>query len=282
MNYENEILSIENQDLEIQLFLQAIYLKYGYDFRGYSKSHIKRRILNRLCLSGLNNISEMQNRVIYDESFFHTILHDFSINVTEMFRDPSFYRSIKEKVIPILKTYPFIKIWHAGCSTGEEVYSMAILLKEEGLLNKSEIYATDFNEIVLKKAEEGIYPIENIKDYTYNYHQSGGTEVFSNYYTVKYNSVIFDESLKKKIIFADHNLVTDGVFGEMNLIICRNVLIYFNKELQNHVIKLFYDSLCNGGILGLGSKESLRFSEYDYKFQAYVEEEKIYRKKFSI
>lgn len=282
MNYEKETSNIENQDLEIRLFLEAIYLKYGYDFRDYSKGHIKRRILNRLYLSGLSSISEMQNRVIYDKSFFNTILHDFSINVTEMFRDPSFYRAIRENVIPVLKTYPFIKIWHAGCSTGEEVYSMAILLKEEGLLNKTQIYATDFNEIVLQKAKEGIYSVENIKDYTYNYHQSGGNEIFLNYYTVKYNSVIFDESLKKKIIFADHNLVTDGVFGEMNLIICRNVLIYFNKELQNHVIKLFYDSLCNGGILGLGSKESLRFSEYDDKFETYVEEEKIYRKKFSV
>lgn len=282
MNYEKEILNIGNQDLEIKLFLEAIYLKYGYDFRDYSKAHIKRRVINRLYLSGLNSISEMQNRVIYDQSFFNTVLHDFSINVTEMFRDPSFYRAIREKVIPILKTYPFIKIWHAGCSTGEEVYSMAILLKEEGLLNKAEIYATDFNEIVLQKAKEGTYSIENIKEYTYSYHQSGGREVFSNYYTVKYNSVIFDQSLKKKIIFADHNLVTDGVFGEMNLIICRNVLIYFNKELQNHVIKLFYDSLCNGGILGLGSKESLRFSRHDDKFETYIEEEKIYRRKFSL
>ncbi len=272
---------MKNEDIEIQLLLESIYLKYGYDFSNYSKAHIKRRIRHRLSLSNLDNISQMQNHVLYDKSFFEKLLQDFSINVTELFRDPSFYKAIRKSVVPVLKTYPFLKVWHAGCSTGEEVYSMAILLKEEGLYDRSQIYATDFNEIVLKTAKEGIYSFEDIKENTTNYQKSGGLRSFSDYYIAKYDSVIFDQSLREKVIFADHNLVTDGVFGEMNLIICRNVLIYFNKNLQNRVIKLFFDSLCKGGILGLGSKESLRFSGYFKKFETYVENEKIYRKKFT-
>lgn len=277
---KTKISDIENEDIEISLLLEAIYQKYGYDFRSYSREHVKRRILHRKDLSRIDTISHMIHKILNDRIFFQELFRDFSINVTKMFRDPSFYKSIRENVIPVLKTYPFIKIWHAGCSTGEEVYSMAILLKEEGLYDKALIYATDFNKTVLKKAKEGIYSIDNIKDYTTNYQKTGGLRSFSDYYLAKYDSVMFDSSLKEKIIFADHNLVTDGVFGEMNMIICRNVLIYFNKELQNHVCKLFHDSLCYGGFLGLGSKESIRFTECYEKFEPYGQEEKIYRKKF--
>jgi len=271
---------IENEEIEIQLLLEAINMKYGYDFRNYSSAHMKRRIFYRMSVEGFLNISEMLHKILYDQEFFNKVLADFSINVTEMFRDPSFYKMFRKEVVPILKTYPFIRIWHAGCSTGEEIYSMAILLKEEGLYDRTQIYATDFNNVVLKKAKDGIYPIENIKDYTYNYQQAGGKTSFSEYYIAKYDSVIFEPSLKKKITFAEHNLVTDGVFGEMHVIICRNVLIYFNKKLQSRVIKLFSDSLSNGCFLCLGSKESIKFSTSVDKFEEFISSEKIYRKKY--
>jgi len=280
MNQEQINEKIESEDIEISLLLQGLYLKYGYDFRNYSNAHMKRRILRKLSKDGLNNISEMQYKLLYDKEFFKSVLSDFSINVTEMFRDPSFYKDFRKRVIPILRTYPFIRIWHAGCSTGEEVYSMAILLKEEGLYERAQIYATDFNTTVLQKAKDGIYAIDNIKEYTHNYQQAGGTASFADYYTAQYDSVIIDQSLKKRITFSEHNLVTDGVFGEMHVIICRNVLIYFNKELQNAVINLFSDSLSNGCFLCLGSKESVTFSSSRDKFEVLSESAKIYRKKY--
>lgn len=249
-------------NLEIELFLEAIYQRYGYDFRDYGKAHIKRRLLHRLNLSGLESISHLQARVIRNESFFHDILQDLSINTTEMFRDPAFFKNIRELVIPILKTYPFIKIWHAGCSTGEEVYSMVILLKEEGLLERCQIYATDFNPVVLQSAREPIYPVSQMKENTANYIKSGGKSSFSDYYNARYESAIIKKNLKQNIVFADHNLVTDSAFGEMNLVMCRNTLIYFNKKLQDRVIGLFTDSIPPGGFLCLGSKESLSFSSY--------------------
>ena len=208
------------------------------------------------------------------------LLFDFSINVTEMFRDPSCYLNIRKSVIPVLRTYPFIKIWHAGCATGEEVYSMAILLKEEGMYDRAQIYATDFNEAVVQKAKAGIFQIDRIKTYTSNYQKAGGTESFADYYTADYDSVIMDQALKKNIVFAHHNLVTDSVFGEMNLIMCRNVLIYFDRNLQNHVFKLFLDSLCYGGFICVGSKESIRFSKYSDSFEDAVRDEKIYKKRY--
>ena len=264
--------------IELNLFLEAIYQKYGYDFRNYSQASLKRRISMRQLLSKAPNLAEMQHKLLHDRNFFHTLLSDLSVNVTEMFRDPYFYKTIRETVIPILKTYPFIKIWHAGCSTGEEVYSMAILLKEEGLLDRSLIYATDFNEIVLNRAREGVYPIERLKEYTINYQKAGGRESFSDYYTAKYDAAIMDHSLKKQLVFAQHNLATDNVFGEMHLVMCRNVLIYFNKDLQSRSIGLFYDSLVRKGILCLGSKESTRFSSYSDHFSELVGKEKIYQK----
>lgn len=270
----------ESELIEIELFLQAIYLKFGYDFKNYSKAHIRRRIRHRMGTSGFSSISEMTHRLLYDPFFYQEVLQDLSITVTEMFRDPDFYRAVRTEVVPMLKTYPFVKIWHAGCATGEEVYSMAILLHEEGVLNRSQIYATDFNQIALQKAKSGIYPIEKIKEYTQNYQKGGGKSSFSDYFNALYGSVKLNESLKKNIVFADHNLVTDGVFGEMNLVICRNVLIYFDKDLQNKVLKLFYDSLIPGGFLCLGSKESLRFADKANAFDTITEHEKIYRRKF--
>lgn len=264
--------------IELNLLLEGIYQKYGYDFRNYSKASLKRRISMRQLISQIPNMSDMQHKVLHDRNFFHTLLSDLSVNVTEMFRDPYFYKTLRESVIPILKTYPFIKIWHAGCSTGEEVYSMAILLKEEGLLDRSLIYATDFNEIVLNRAREGVYPIDRIREYTINYQKSGGLESFSDYYTAKYDAAIMDHSLKKQIVFAQHNLATDNVFGEMHLVMCRNVLIYFNKDLQSRSISLFSESLVRKGILCLGSKESLRFTPYNDHFSDLVGKEKIYQK----
>lgn len=271
--------TIENENIEIEMLLEAIYRKYGYDFRSYSRASVKRRILHRLAISQLESISELQHCVLYHIECFEKLLMDLSINVTEMFRDPDFYRTLRQEVIPVLHTYPYLKIWHAGCSSGEEVYSMAIILKEEGLYDRSQIYATDFNEIVLQQAREGIFSLERIKDYTYNYQKSGGKESFSNYYTAKYDSVIMDQSLKKNIVFAGHNLATDGVFGEMNMIICRNVLIYFKKNLQNHVLGLFNSSLRHHGFLCLGTKESLMFTEHEKNFEPVAAKVKIYRKK---
>ncbi|WP_105615269.1 CheR family methyltransferase [Vallitalea okinawensis] len=274
---EEAIMTTE--EIEVKLFIEGMYLKHGYDFRDYSWSHMKRRIKNKLLMSNLNSISEMQHKMLTDDAYFKSLLPEFSINVTEMYRDPEFFDYVRKEIIPLLKTYPKIKIWHAGCSTGEEVYSMAIMLQEEGVYDRCQIYATDFNEKILEKAKEGIYPLEVVKDYTSNYIQAGGKVNFADYYTAKYDAIIMHQSLKKNIIFACHNVVTDQVFGEMNMIICRNVMIYFNNELQNRVIKLFNESLCKGGILCLGSKETLKTNEAQGYFEVYEAKQKVYRKR---
>lgn len=268
----------ENEKIEFDLLLQAIYQKYGYDFRNYSKASIRRRIRRRFSRSGLKTISEMQHKLLNDKQFFEVLLLDLTVNVTEMFRDPSFFKTIRKTVIPELKKQPFIRVWHAGCSSGEEVYSTAILLNEEGLYKNTLIYATDVNEAVLDKAKKGIFSIDRMKDYTRNYRNAGGIASFADYYTARYDHAIMDNSLKKNIVFSDHNLVTDDVFGEMNLIICRNVLIYFSSELQERVFGLFWESLRSGGFLCLGSKETIRFSTYSDDFKNVAEGEKIYRK----
>jgi chemotaxis protein methyltransferase CheR len=270
---------ITNEQLEIQLLLEAIFRKYGYDFRAYSLAHTRRRLEYRRAIEGMKNYSEMQHKVIHEAPFFEQMLLDLSINVTEMFRDPWFYKKVRELVVPHLQTYPFVKIWHAGCSAGQEVYSMGILLEEESMKERAQIYATDFNEAILDKAKRGIYPMDLVRQYTANYQAAGGTGSFSDYYTADYDHVIMKNSLKDKVLFTPHNLATDGVFGEMHVIFCRNVLIYFNRELQNRVFNLFYDSLIPGGFLCLGSKESLRFSDLADKFELVSEREKIYRKK---
>ncbi len=270
----------ETEKIEITLLLEAIFLQYGYDFRNYSTAHIRRRIRRHLELSGMANISAMQHRLLTDRDFFQSLLYDLSINVTEMFRDPSFFLAVRNTVVPILATHPFIKVWHAGCASGEELYSMAILLKEEGLFSHLQLYGTDFNDMILSKAKEGIISTAAIQEYTKNYQQSGGRSSFADYYTARYERAIMAPELKEKILFANHNLVIDQVFGEMQMIVCRNVLIYFSRELQNRVIRLFYDSLCRGGILCLGSKESLHFSDLQDNFTAIAEKEQIYQKNY--
>lgn len=266
------------ENVELELLLQAIYLKYGYDFRDYSRAHIKRRVIHYLASKSLPNISTLQHLVLTERKYFDELLQELSINVTEMFRSPGFYKSIREKVAGILSTYPYLKIWHAGCSTGEEVYSLAILLQEEGLYDRTRIYATDFNPRVIRSAREATFPIKQIKEYTTNYQKSGGCESFSDYYRATDSSVIFDKSLTRNMVFAEHNLVTDGVFAEVNMIVSRNVLIYFNRSLQNKVLTLFNESLVTGGFLGLGSKETISFSDIAEKYKVIDHREKIYKK----
>ena len=270
----------ETESAAITSLLEAIYREYGYDFRQYAEAHIKRRIKNRMMMSGIKTISEIEQKVVADKYFASQFLKDLSITVTEMFRDPEFYKALRTKVIPVLKTYPFIKIWHAGCATGEEAYSMAILLKEEGLYDRTTIYATDFNQYALDLAKEGIYPNTMMKQYIANYQKAGGIEAFSDYYSSSYDRVIMDQSLKNKIVWANHNLVTDSVFAEMHLILCRNVMIYFNKNLQNQVHRLLYDSLVNGGILCLGSKESIRHTDFANEYAELDKKHMIYKRKY--
>lgn len=265
-------------NIELKLLLEAIFLRYGYDFRNYSKAHLKRRILYRLGISNLPTVTDLQSKVLRDREFFKELLDDLSINVTEMFRDPEFYQSLRANIIPKLRTYAYFKIWHAGCSTGEEVYSLSILLQEEGLLDRCQVYATDFNQKVLEIAKEGIYQKAEIERYASNYELSGGKYQLADYYKSMYGSVMFNKELSNRIVFADHNLVTDSVFADVNLILCRNVLIYFEKELQEKVIGLFYDSLMPSGILCLGTKESLRFSKYTTMFEVIDEKQKIFKK----
>ncbi len=269
----------KTQNIEIKLLLEAMFQQYGYDFRNYAQASIERRVLHRLNLSDCQNISEMTHRVLYDRSFFETLVHDFSISVTQMFRDPPLYRVIRTELIPVLKTYSFIRIWIPGCATGEEVYSMAILLQEEGLYERTKIYATDMNQTILNKAKEGLYPVESIKSYTENYMKAGGKQDFSDYYTARYEFALMHPDLKKNIIFSAHNLVCDEVFQEMHLVSCRNVFIYFNRDLQNRALRLFHESLVPGGFLCLGTKENLKFSEYEKHFDTIAQQERIYQKK---
>lgn len=268
----------ETEDIEIALLLEAVYRRYGHDFRSYAGASIRRRIHNVLAKAGLKKVSELIPLLLHDESFFETLVYDLSVTVTEMFRDPGFFKTLRERVIPVLKTYPYVKIWHAGCATGQEVYSLAIILKEEDFAHRATVFATDFNDLALCQAREGIYPIEKVKEYTANYNQSGGSSSFGQYYHAGYNSVIMDPSLSTNITFANHNLVTDSVFSEIHLILCRNVLIYFNRDLQNRVLKLFNDSLVHGGILALGSKETLQFSTIADRFTVLSDKWRIYRK----
>jgi chemotaxis protein methyltransferase CheR len=268
----------ELEQIEIELLLEGIYQHYGFDFRSYAYASIRRRLWKRIEAEGLTTISALQDRVLHDSDLMERLLLDLSINVTAMFRDPGFYRVFREHVVPTLRTYPFIRIWHAGCATGEEVYSMAILLEEEGLYERSRIYATDINEVVLQKAKSGIFPIDRMQEYTENYIAAGGKRSFSDYYIAKYDGALFHPGLTKNVVFSQHNLVTDRSFSEFNVILCRNVLIYFDKTLQARVLTLFYDSLAMFGVLALGSKESLRFSPYEECYEQINALEKIYRK----
>ncbi len=268
------------QDRDILQLLEAIHDHYGYDFRDYSPAHIRRRILQRLRLFHLDSVAELERLVLHDRSAMSQLLRDLSINVTEMFRDPDFYLALRRLVVPLLKTWSFVRIWHAGCSTGEEVYSMAILLKEEGLYDRVQIYATDFNPYALECAREGIFPADSMQRYARNYQRAGATASFADYFHASYESAIMDPALKKNILWANHNLVTDSDFAEIHLVICRNVMIYFNRSLQQRVHGLFHRCLANGGILCLGSKESLVGSSYQRAYEELDRQQKIYKKRY--
>lgn len=270
---------INREDLELDLLIEAIYRYYGYDFRNYSKASIKRRVLHHLSKSQEKEIGDLIPAVLRNRERFQQLFFDISITVTEMFRDPWFYRALREQVFPFLRTYPFINIWHAGCATGEEVYSLAIVLKEENLYNRARIYATDFNDMALEKAKTRIYPLERIKEYSQQYIQAGGKSSLADYYHSQYDSIILTPELQQNITFANHNLATDGPFAEMHLILCRNVLIYFERDLQNKVLKTFQESLCYNGFLCLGSKESLQFSTVAPTFSELNIQAKIYQNK---
>lgn len=275
---ERSIKTLRPHDIEVKLLLEGIYLRYGYDFRNYSEASIRRRIAAVMAKHSLTKVSDLIHELLYAPDFFAAALPDLTVNTSEMFRDPTFFKGLRQEVIPALRTYPSIKIWHAGCSTGEEVYSLAILLEEEGLLDKSLIYATDINLQSLKSAKDGIYSAESVKQFTLNYQQAGGTRSFSEYYSALYGSVKFDARLRENIVFADHNLVTDEVFSQMHLILCRNVLIYFNRELQNRVLNLFTRSLLFKGYLCLGLKETVRFSNVSDYYTEEVPGERIFKK----
>jgi len=264
--------------IEIVLLLEGVFRHYGFDFRAYAYASIRRRLWKRVAAEGLSSISELQSHVLHDRAAMERLLLDLSVSVTSMFRDPGFYQAFRQDVIPMLRTYPFIRLWHAGCSTGEEVYSTAIVLEEEQLLDRTRIYATDINDAVLKQARDGIFPLNRMQEYTENYIRAGGKRSFSEYYTAKYDGALFSPSLTRTVVFSQHNLVTDGSFSEFNVIFCRNVLIYFDRTLQQRVHRLFYDSLGMFGILALGSKESLRTSQYEDCYQKLRPREKLYRK----
>jgi chemotaxis protein methyltransferase CheR len=272
---------MDNDDLErieIDLLLEALYQHYGYDFRSYARASIERRVRRFTTVSGYEHISDLIPKALHDKVFFSRLAQHFSVSVTEMFRDPFVYQAIRTQVLPRLHSYPFFKIWHAGCATGEEVYSMAILLQEEGLLERATLYATDFNEEALDKANHGIYPLDKLREYTVNYQKAGGKDSFSNYYHASYDSAVMNEGLKRRITFASHNLAADRVFGEMHMVFSRNVLIYFNRDLQNRAVELYTDSLVHGGFLCLGTSESLSQTDFAGQYEVVDGEAKLYRR----
>ena len=269
----------EIEQIEIDLLLEALYRRYGYDFRSYARASIERRIRQFLSKAESTSISGMIPRVLNDREFFSSLVRHFSIGVTEMFRDPFVYRAIREEVVPLLRTWPHFKLWHAGCATGEEVYSLAVVLKEEGIYDRATIYATDFNDEALEKSREGVYDLEKLQEATRNYQQAGGKASFSEYYHARYGAVAMDGTLKERLTFSVHNLVSDHVFGEMHLILCRNVLIYFNHALKNRALGLFTESLVHGGFLCLGTKEDLQFSDMSERYDVVDHKARIYKKK---
>jgi chemotaxis protein methyltransferase CheR len=269
---------LDLEDIEIKLLLEGVYLHYGYDFREYAPASLKRRISDLARDEKLSSISQLQGLILHDPASFERFVVALTVNVTSMFRDPKFYLAFRTRVVPLLKTYPFVRIWHAGCSTGEEVYSTAIVLTEEGIYDRCRIYATDLNESVLKQAKEGIYSLEFMQSYVNNYVRAGGKAAFSEYYAADSNHAIFRSSLRKNIVFSQHNLVTDRSFNEFNVILCRNVLIYFNQALQNRVHRLLYESLTKFGVLGLGHKETIGYTPFEERYEVLEEGEKLYRR----
>ena len=269
---------LETESLELQLLLEGVYRQYGFDFREYAPASLKRRVWRRVHAEGTETISGLLERVLHDPDVMERLLLDLSINVTSMFRDPTFYAAFREKIVPFLRTYPFTRVWIAGCSTGEEVYSLAILLHEEGIHDRARIYATDINEAVLERAREGVFPLEKMQEYTENYIRAGGKQSFSEYYLAKYEGALFDRTLTDNVVWAPHNLVQDRSFNTFNVILCRNVMIYFDRALQTRVHQLFHDSLERFGILALGHKESIRFTGIEDAYEELDAQEKLYRK----
>jgi chemotaxis protein methyltransferase CheR len=272
-------VAAEDIDIELRLLIDAIYLKYHYDFRRYAHASLKRRLTAAMTRIGCETLSQLQDKVLHDATQFPVLLDFLTVPVSEMFRDPSYFRALREIVVPVLRTYPSLKVWVAGCSTGEEVYSLAILLREEGLLARTLIYATDINPHTLQKAAAGVYDVERIAGFTDSHRKSGARSSLSEYYTAAYGRAVFDKSLKEHIVFSDHSLATDSVFAEVHLVSCRNVLIYFNRDLQDRAVALFRDALCRKGFLGIGSKESLRFSTHTDSFIELVRDDKIYQRR---
>lgn len=266
-------------DIEIPLLLEAIHRRYHYDFRRYSMASLRRRLAHALERLGCESVSQLQHRVLREPAVFASLLEDLTVPVTELFRDPAYFRAVREHVVPLLRTWPSLKVWVAGCSTGEEVYSMLILLDEEELLSRTILYATDINAESLRRAEAGVYPAERIPRYSANYQRAGGRRSLADYYTAAYDRVLFDRRLRASVVFSDHSLATDHVFAEVQLVSCRNVLIYFDRELQGRALRLFAEALSNRGFLGLGSHESLRATPEAVLFEPVVEGARLYRKR---
>ena len=268
-----------NFDIELQLIVEAIYLRYHYDFRTYAKASLKRRMSTAMGRFGCQTLSQLQDRVLHDPAAFASLLEYLTVQVSDMFRDPSYFASLRNTVLPMLRTYPSLKVWVAGCSAGEEVYSLAILLREEGLLARTIIYATDINAKALQKAESGVYGLERVAGFTANHRKSGARSSLSDYYTAAYGNAVFDKSLRKNVVFSDHSLATDSVFAEVQLVSCRNVLIYFDRQLQDRALGLFSEALCRKGFLGIGARESVRFSAHADTFDELVSDDRIYQKR---
>lgn len=264
-------------DRELEVLINEVFEYHGFDFSGYSRASLKRRVDRLYQLDGFKSLTEMLSRIRTEPDYIKRMVEEITVNVTEMFRDPLFYNVLREEIIPVLATKPFIRIWHAGCASGEEVYSMAILLREANLLHKSLIYATDINHIVLDTAKKGIFPLQMMKQYSENYRTSGGKNDFSDYYTANYGFAKFSSELSAKMVFSEHNLVSDGSFNEFDLILCRNVLIYFDKDLQERAFTLFDNSLAKLGYLALGTKETLKFSSLQKRFKQ-LNKDKIWKK----
>ena len=266
-------------DIELKLLLDAVYMRYQQDFRHYAPASLRRRVRQAMERLGCATVSELQGRIVHDPQAFAALMQYLTVQVSEMFRDPSYFRGLREKVVPLLETYPFFKVWVAGCSTGEEAWSLAILLHEEKLLTRTIIYATDINPDALRVAESGVYALDRIAGFSTNYLKAGGRGSLADYYTAGYGNAVFDKRLRAQLVFSDHSLATDTVFSEVELVSCRNVLIYFDRDLQARAVGLFHDSLSPRGFLGIGSKESLRFSPHAGAFEEFVPRERIYRKR---
>ena len=266
-------------EIELKLLIEAVFQMYHYDFRAYAPASLRRRLRLAMARFDCRSLSQLQDKVLHEPPVFPALLGYLTVQVSEMFRDPSYFRALRESVIPLLRTYPSLKVWVAGCSAGEEAYSLAILLHEEGLLDRTLIYATDINPHTLQAAASGIFDQERVPGFTANYNKSGAKSSLSDYYTAAYGRVVFDKSLKDNIVFSDHSLATDSVFAEVQLVSCRNVLIYFNKALQDRALGLFREALCRHGFLGLGAKESVRFSREAEAFSEFIRDERIYQKR---